>query len=106
MGKYLIQASYTAEGTKGLIKDGGTSRKEMVEKMIGGLGGKMEAFYFSFGNHDVYVICDLPDSATVSAVSLTINSSGVVTTSTTVLITPEEIDSAAKKTVNYRPPGK
>src|SRR5436190_4853297 len=105
MSKYLIQASYTADGAKGLLKAGGTSRKQNVEKMITELGGKVEAFYFAFGSHDVYVICDLPDAATATAVALTINSSGMVSTSTTVLLTPDEVDKATKKSVHYRPPG-
>ena len=105
MAKYLIKASYTPNGVKGVLKEGGTSRKETVEKLIAGMGGKLEAFYFAFGDHDVYAISDLPDAATAAAIGMTINSSGLVTSSTTVLLTPEDIDKAAKKPVNYRAPG-
>jgi uncharacterized protein with GYD domain len=106
MPKYLVKASYTVEGVKGLLKEGGTSRKKAVEKMINELGGKVEAFYFAFGDTDVYSIIDLPDAESASAVSLTINAGGYTNTSLTVLITPDEADTAVRKTVSYTPPGK
>jgi len=105
MPKYLVQAGYKAEGIKGLLKEGGSSRRASVEKSIQSIGGKVEAFYFAFGDTDVYVIADLPDNATAAALALTVTSAGTVTCKTTVLMTPEEIDAAAKKTLNYRPPG-
>ena len=105
MAKFMIKASYTTEGTKGLLKEGGSSRRAMVDKMIKGLGGSVEAFYYAFGEADVFVICDLPDSTTAAALSLVINASGAVNISTIPLLTAEEIDNACKKSVNYRPPG-
>ncbi len=106
MAKYLISASYTAEGVKGLLAEGGTKRREAASKAIKAAGGKVEEFYFAFGGHDAYVIVDLPDNASAAAASLAINASGAVRTSTTVLLTPEEVDSAVKKSVPYRAPGK
>lgn len=105
MPKYLVQGSYTSEGAKGLLKDGGTKRRAVVEELIKGLGGKLEAFYYAFGETDVYVIVDAPDNATAAAVSLAVNASGAVSLKSTVLLTPEEMDRATKKTVSYRPPG-
>ena len=105
MPKYLVQASYTSEGTKGLLKDGGTKRRVAVEQMVSGLGGKLEAIYYAFGDADAYVIVEAPDNVTAAAVSLAVNASGAVSLKTTPLLTPEEIDQAAKKSVNYRPPG-
>lgn len=106
MTKYLIKASYNAEGVKGLLKSGGTSRKRAIEKMVKDLGGKLEVFYYAFGDYDVYAICSLPDTATAAAVVLTINASGLVSISTTVLVDPEEIDKAKDISVTYRTPGK
>ena len=106
MTRYLIKASYNAEGVKGLLKSGGTSRKRAIEKMVKDLGGKLEVFYYAFGDHDVYAICSLPDMATAAAVVLTINASGLVSISTTVLVDPEEIDKAKDISVTYRTPGK
>ncbi len=105
MTKYLLQASYTTEGVKGLLKDGGSKRREVVEQLTQALGGRVEAFYFAFGDDDVYIISDVPDNATMTAVSLTVNASGAVKVKTTVLLTAEEVDQATKMTVNYRPPG-
>ena len=105
MKKFLITASYTTEGVKGLLKVGGTNRKKAVEKMITSLGGKMEAFYYAFGDHDVYVIGEVPDDASLAAFAMTINASGLVSISTTILLSPEEIDKATKVSVDYRSPG-
>ncbi|HWQ03219.1 MAG TPA: GYD domain-containing protein [Candidatus Nitrosotenuis sp.] len=106
MPKYLIAAAYTAEGAKGLLKDGGTSRRAAVEKALKSLGGKLEAFYFAFGEVDALAIVDVPDNVTAAALALATSSSGLVRTKTTVLLTPEEMDAVAKKSVKYSPPGK
>jgi uncharacterized protein with GYD domain len=105
MKKYLIKASYNANGVKGLIEDGGTQRKLVVQKMLAGLGGKMESFYYAFGEHDAYIISELPDDISAAAVGLRVNSTGLVSISTTVLLSPEDIDAASKKSINYRAPG-
>ncbi len=105
MPKYLYLASYTQTGLQGLIKEGGTSRRANLNGLIEGLGGRMEAFYYAFGEDDVYVIADLPDDAAASALSLAVGASGAVGVKTTVLDTPETVDEAVKKAVSYRPPG-
>ena len=105
MAKYLLAASYTAEGAKGVMKDGGTKRRRAAEQAINSAGGKLEAFYFAFGDNDAYVIVDAPDNASVAAMSLTISASGAVNTKTVVLLTPEEIDQASKKGTTYTAPG-
>ena len=106
MPKYLIKANYVGEGLKGLLKEGGTSRRAVVEKMINSMGGKLEAFYYAFGETDLYAIVDMPDNVSTAAFNLTVAASGAVTLNATVLMTPEEIDQAAKKSPSYRPPGK
>ncbi len=106
MPKYLLEASYTAEGAKGLAKEGGSSRRKMVTEMVKGMNGTIEAFYFAFGTTDVFVLADVPDAVTAAALSLAINQSGAVHLKTHVLMTPEEMDQAAKKSVSYRAPGK
>ena len=105
MKKYLIKASYNANGVKGLIEDGGTQRKLVVQKMLAGLGGKMESFYYAFGEHDAYIISELPDDISAAAVGLRVNSTGLVSISTTVLLSPEDIDAASKKSISYQAPG-
>ena len=103
--KFMIQASYTAEGARGLLKDGGSARRAVVQKMVEGAGGTLESFYYAYGNHDVVAISDMPDAASALALSLAVNASGAVRLSTTPLITPEEIDAASKKSMMYRAPG-
>ena len=105
MPKYLVQASYVGEGLKGLIKEGGTKRRDTVAQVIESMGGTLESFYYAFGDYDVVGVADMPDNVRSVAFSLMINASGVINAKTTVLLTPEEIDQATKKTVGYRPPG-
>ena len=106
MPKYLIEASYTSEGAKGLLKEGGSKRRAAVEKSLKALGAKVDAFYYALGDHDAYLIIDAPDNTSVAAVSMAVNATGAVRLKTTALLTTEEIDAATKKTVNYRAPGK
>jgi uncharacterized protein with GYD domain len=105
MAKFLWKASYTSDGVRGVLKDGGTGRRATIDKLVEGLGGKVEAFYFALGEHDVYVIAELPDTVTATAVSLTVNASGAVALQTVELLTPEQVDEATKKSIDYRPPG-
>jgi uncharacterized protein with GYD domain len=105
MPRYLFQASYTSEGVKGIQSGGGSARRDVVAKAVESLGGSLETFDFAFGESDVYTICDLPDNEAAVAVALTVNGSGAVTVKTVVLVTPEEVDAAAKRSVDYRPPG-
>jgi uncharacterized protein with GYD domain len=105
MPKFLLEASLTAQGVKGLRAEGGTARRDVVTKAVESVGGRLEAFYFAFGEHDVYVLADLPDHESVAAMALTVNASGAVATRTIVLLTPEEVDAAAKRSVDWRPPG-
>ena len=105
MAKYLVMASYTAEGARGVLKDGGTKRRQAAEQAIKSAGGKLEAFYFAFGDSDAFVVIDAPDHASVAAASLAINASGAVRSRTVVLLTPEEIDQATKKGMTYQAPG-
>ena len=105
MAKYLLSVSYTAEGAKGVLKDGGTKRKQVAEQAMKSAGGKLDAFYFAFGEHDAYVIVDSPDQASMAAAAVAINATGGVRITTTVLVSPEEMDQAVKKGVAYNPPG-
>jgi uncharacterized protein with GYD domain len=105
MPKYLISGSYTEEGLKGLLKDGGTKRMEASKEAVESLGGKLEAYYFAYGDSDFYFIVDQPDNVNVVSGILLANASGTVKLNTTVLITPEEVDQAIKKTMDWRPPG-
>lgn len=105
MPKYLFQANYTPEGMQGLLKEGGTSRRQVFEEMAKEQEGSLESFYYAFGGADLYMTFDLPDAATAAAISLSIGAGGALNITTIQLITPEEIDAACGKTVSYRLPG-
>ena len=106
MPKYMFTASYSVEGVKGLLVDGGTKRRAAAQKAIESVGGKLEAFYYALGKHDVIGIAEMPDNASIAALSLSISSTGAVRLKTTALLSPEEIDMAAKKVVKYTAPGR
>ena len=105
MPKYLITANYSPEGVEGVKSKGGSSRRDAVAHAVEGLGGKLESFHFAFGEEDAYVIVDMPDNEGVAAVALTVNSAAGAHMNTTVLLTPEEVDEAAQRSVEYTPPG-
>ena len=106
MANYLVTASYSPEGVKGVLKNGGTARVDAVSKAVQGLGGKMHSFHFAFGQEDVYVVFDMPDNTAASALGLAVGATGLVGIKTVVLLTPAEIDDAAKLQVDYKAPGK
>src|SRR5256885_7700115 len=105
MPKYLWKASYTQAGVKGVASEGGSGRRDAVKAATESVGGSLDGFYFAFGDTDAYVIADLPDNATAAAISLVVNAAGGAQVTTVPLLTPEEADEAAKKSVEYRPPG-
>ena len=107
MPKYLFHGSYAPEGVKGLIKEGGSSRRAHCKEHLAKLGGKLEAFYFAFGGEDLFAIVDLPDNVNAATFSMSVATAGAFRSNMIVLLTPEEIDQAAKKapSAGYRPPG-
>jgi uncharacterized protein with GYD domain len=106
MPKYLFYGSYTPEGLQGLLEEGGSKRIEAAKQALRSAGGSLEAFYFAFGENDFYIIVDLPDNVSTTAVSFVGNVSETFSIKTVVLLTPEEIDEAVKMSVDFRPPGK
>jgi uncharacterized protein with GYD domain len=105
MPKFLIQATYTPEGARGLIEEGASGRRAAVEQVVTGLGGTVEALYFAFGEDDIVLIVDFPDPISMAAVSLTVKASGALRTRATPLLTLDEVDEAARRQVAFRAPG-
>jgi len=105
MPRYLLQARYTTQGIEGLVKDSASGRRADVQAAVKALGGKLEAFYYTFGEDDAVLILDLPDSTKAAALSLTVSGTGAVRVRTTQLLTVEEIDQALEIQMQYRPPG-
>ena len=105
MPKYLIVATYSPEGMKGVLREGGSERRKMIADMAKNLGGELESFYYAFGSDDVYSIIDLPDNTTAAAMAMHISAGGMVKTRVTVLLTPEDVDQSARTKMYFRPPG-
>jgi uncharacterized protein with GYD domain len=105
MPKYLFEGHYSPEGAKGVAKEGGSGRRDAIAKAAESVGGKLESIFFAFGGVDTYVTVDLPDNVAAAAIALAANQGNTATVKTVVLLTPEEMDKAAKKTVKYRAPG-
>jgi uncharacterized protein with GYD domain len=106
MAKYLLKVSYSVDGLKGVMKEGGTSRVKAVERALAGVGGSLESFYFAFGGDDVYVIVDVPDHVAAIAMAAAVASSGAIDSyETVVLLSPSEVDQAMNVAVDYVPPG-
>ena len=105
MPKYMYQASYTVEGARGLLRDTASGRREAVEAAVAAVGGKLEAFYFAFGKHDVVALMDLPDNVTAAGLAVTLAASGMVHGGFTTLLTVEEADKALAVKPPYRAPG-
>jgi uncharacterized protein with GYD domain len=106
MSKYLISAHYNAEGAAGLASKGGTARRDAVEKMLAEAGGSIDCFYYAWGDVDAYLIVDMPSDEAMVGVALSVNGSGATTLTTTPLLTPEQLDTAADAAPAYTPPGK
>ena len=105
MAKYLIEASYTAEGLRGLAKDKASGRQAAVSKAIAAVGGKLDAIYFAFGDKDAYVLCDIPDNVSAAALSMAVSGTGLARTTTIPLLTVDEVDQALSKAITYKGPG-
>jgi uncharacterized protein with GYD domain len=105
MPKYLFEATYSAEGIKGLEKDKAVGRKAALSQAVESLGGKLEALYWAFGERDWLLIADLPDNASATAFSLAVSGSGLLRVVTTTLVSAEETDNAFQKKVDFRAPG-
>jgi uncharacterized protein with GYD domain len=106
MAKYLIKASYSPEGIKGVMAKGGSARAEAIEKLAAGVGGAVDGVYFSFGSEDIYAIVDAPSHEAMAAIAGTVGQTGALSSyETVVLLTPAQIDEAANMSVDYTPPG-
>jgi uncharacterized protein with GYD domain len=105
MPKFMYIGSYTAQGAKGALQEGGTSRRQAANKVIESVGGKVESHYFAFGKDDFFVTFEAPSAAAAAAAALTVGASGAISGRTIPLITPEELDEASRMSPDFRPPG-
>jgi uncharacterized protein with GYD domain len=100
MAKYLVIASYTADGLRELAAHGASARVEASKKVVAEAGGSIESFYYALGSDDGFIVCDLPDNVAAAATAIAAGSSGVVVSRMVPLLTPEEIDEAVSKNLH------
>lgn len=105
MTKFLWQVSYTTEGAKGLLAEGGSARRDAITRMVESVGGSVESCYFAFGGADLYVIGEVPDEVAAAALSIQTKASGAASTQSIALVSPEQVDEAVRRQAEYRPPG-
>ena len=105
MPHYLVQVAYNTSGIAGLVKEP-QDRIEKVTPAVEALGGRIECAYYAFGEHDIVLICEMPDNASAAAFALAVGAGGTVASyKTTVLLTPEEAVQAMSKAAgsSYKP---
>ena len=102
---FLVKATYTAAGLKGLQAEGGSRRAEVIRALVENAGGEMTGMYYALDGSDVYVLCELPDLMTAASLTIAIRTSGGLELHTSPLLTLEEIDQAVRIPVAYQPPG-
>ena len=106
MPSYLLQAAYTPEGWAAQVKNP-QNRIEAIRPAIEGLGGKILAAYYCFGEYDLAVITEMPDNTSAAAFSIAASAGGSVKAlKTTPLMTVDEGLDAVRKAsqTSYRPP--
>ncbi len=101
MPRFLVIARYEAQGARAVMAAGGTARRSAFAHAVLDLEGRLESFDFALGDADVYAVVELPDSAAAAALSLTITGGGVASVRTVPLLTPEEVDRAARLHPDY-----
>jgi uncharacterized protein with GYD domain len=106
MPKFLVEASYTAEGLKGLQKDKASGRQAAVTQAVQALGGALDSMHFALGERDVIIVVDLPDTVAAAALGAAVAASGLVRTQATALLTVAEMDEALTRSPAYRGPGR
>jgi uncharacterized protein with GYD domain len=108
MALYMYQAAYTAESWAAQLKNP-QNRVEIVGKAAcEAAGGTLVGGWYSFGEYDIVVICDVPDDESMSAIALAIAAGGACKASkTTRLMTGAQGVAAMRKAAAvakvYRP---
>jgi uncharacterized protein with GYD domain len=106
MAYYLFQATYTAEAIANMVK-APQNRAEAVSVAVEKLGGRVEGFWFAFGEYDTVEIIQLPDNVSAAAFSMAVSAGGALKAiKTTPLLTMEESVAAMRKApeTGYHPP--
>ena len=109
MAKYAIFFSLTSDALARFLENP-TDRRGPVRKLAEAAGGKLESYYWMFGQHDGFVIAEVPDSASAAALALAVTSTGAFkSVETHELIEAGDLVGIAQKAKalkgSYTPPG-
>ena len=97
MAHYLVQASYSKEGIGQLLANP-QDRAAAVRPVIESMGGKLESFFFAFGDYDVIPVAELPDNVSAAALAMAVGATpGLSSYKTTALLTMDEAMEAMRK---------
>jgi uncharacterized protein with GYD domain len=105
---YLFRFGYTPEAWAAMMTNPNDRRDMLASKIFGTFGGRLEGFWYSFGEQDGYALVELPDAVSAAAASIAVSATGSFRQlETIVLITADEMLEALGKAgqVNYTPPG-
>lgn len=105
MPKYLWTVTYSVEGAKGLLAEGGTARRDAITQMVESVGGTVESCYYALGSRDLFVIGEVPDEVAAATLGIRTTASGAARSESIVLLTPEQVDEAVHREAEYRAPG-
>lgn len=105
----MLQASYTPQAWEAQLLHP-EDRSIIASHLEDKVGGRLESWYLTFGEYDVVLIAEVPDSIAAAAVSMAAYASGVLRSiKTTPLLTPQEGIAAMRKAAPaepiVRPPG-
>lgn len=87
-----------------------SDRAAVVGGLLEAVGGRLDAYYWMFGDHDGFVIADVPDSTTAATVSLAVSSTGAFAGLETHELIPADqigqlLERAKTAASQYTPPG-
>ncbi|HSU06197.1 MAG TPA: GYD domain-containing protein [Acetobacteraceae bacterium] len=98
MALFMYQAAYTSESWAAQLKNPQNRVESVGHAACEAVGGKMIGGWYSFGDYDLVLICDVPSNESMSAIALAIAAGGAVRASkTTVLMSGTECVDAMKQ---------
>ena len=95
---YMWQASYTPESWAAQLKNPQNRLESIGRPACEAAGGKLIGGWYCFGDHDIVVIAEMPDNASMSGLALALTAGGAISSAkTTVLMTGAEAVAGMQK---------
>lgn len=95
MATYIVLSNFTEQGVRSVKET--TKRADMVKELAGKFGVTAKEFYWTLGHHDVVVVFEAPDDASMTALGLAIGSLGNVRTETMRAFSRDEMNGILRK---------